>query len=877
MSEVEYIINNSFFIGREKEIDHFKIRLNQLNNRKILYIHGESGIGKSTLLEKFRQICKDEKVPVAKIDIQMEKGIFSILQSISKQFKNLGFKTKEYAKCCDKGIKLINKLWSDKNVPSSVIKFLASKFVSIGTTILPEIFVPGSSSLILSTVGEGVVNSLKDENIFGKSLDFITNKISTLFPVHEVMFLLNPSEELTESIVKDINNYIKRKPIVIMFDTFEMIGSLEAWIYDFVIKLEDYAIVIIAGRRDELDEVGFDRWRRLGYYSLELNIFDETDVKKYLVEKRGINDNRIVNEILKFADRSPLALATAADAFKRFGVESFTSIKTKDEVIERLISQILNEADPNIKKIIRACSVVRWFNEDILSEVIGIDNTSEIYNELKSLTFIKRHINGLSLHDKIRDYLIENLKYRSPAKYREINLKAANFYKEESKKAQSFEDRQKLTIEWLYHLMQFDKTEGVKLYLNIFAEADILHQRMFVWQLADEIKMFSLDSIDKDLQIKVLDRLGVVVSHQGKTNDAINYLEKCWDIYQNMNDKNEFTEAGILRSLGEAYRTNGKYDKAIEFFLKSLKIRQNLTLQDEDNIDKAKDAYWPWANNEEDLKTCMLDGKSKVLLAIAKTYLWQHRYDQGLKHAKEALEIAKILGDDFRIGQSYRRIADIYFKMSQFEEALDNCKKAEKLLLNTVGENDIATGWLFRKIGEIYQQIDELNKGEEYFIRAINIFKNSKTTSDLGISATLVLLCSLYSSKGIDIDELAKEAEQYDYYEQISLLKSIQGDVQFDKSQYSESYKLYAQSCLNALHYSRYLLDEIIDHIIIQINELIKSNKKKEALGLCKYLINFWRDYKDEENKARQNDIGDGEPQQQLINRIQSEIAKINQ
>ena len=552
----------------------------------------------------------------------------------------------------------------------------------------------------------------------------------------------------------------------------------------------------------------------------------------------------------------------------------------KDEATEIIISQIIKEADSNIKKILRDCSVIRWFNEDILSKVIDIDNASVTYDELKSLTFIKRHINGLSLHEKIRVYLIENLKYRSTATYREINIKAANFFKEESKKAQSLEDQQKHTIELLYHIMQFDKKEGVKLFLNLYKEADILHQRMFVWQLSDEMKIFLLNDIDKDFQIKVFNRLGVVANHQGKIDEAINYLEMCWNIHKNMCDKNEFREAGILRSLGGVYLTNGKYDKAIEFFLQSLRIRQSLFLQGEDNLEKAKAAYWPWANNEEDLKTCMLDGKSKVLLAIAKTYLWQHRYDQGLKHAKEALEIAKILGDDFRIGQSYRRIADIYFKMSQFEEALDNCKKAEKLLLNTVGEDDIATGWLFRKIGEIYQQIDELskvNKGEEYFIRAINIFKNSKTSSAIGISATLVSLCSLYYSKGIDIEEPAKEAEQYDYYEQISLLKSIQADVQFDKSQYSESYKLYAQSCLNALRYSRYLLDEIIDHIIIQINELIKSNKKKEALGLCKYLINFWRDYKDEENKSRQNDIGDGEPQKHLINRIQSEIAKINQ
>lgn len=97
------------------------------------------------------------------------------------------------------------------------------------------------------------------------------------------------------------------------------------------------------------------------------------------------------------------------------------------------------------------------------------------------------------------------------------------------------------------------------------------------------------------------------------------------------------------------------------------------------------------------------------------------------------------------------------------------------------------------------------------------------------------------------------------------------------KLQYQAAFDFYAQSCINALHHNRYLLDEIIDHIIIQINKLIKFNKKKEALELCNYLITFWRDYEDEETKARQSDIGDGELQQKLINRIQSEIVEINQ
>jgi putative ribosome biogenesis GTPase RsgA len=70
MNDVEYIRNNFFFIGREKEIARFRTSLNQLNDSTILYVHGESGIGKSSLLEKFEQICKNEEIPVAIINMQ---------------------------------------------------------------------------------------------------------------------------------------------------------------------------------------------------------------------------------------------------------------------------------------------------------------------------------------------------------------------------------------------------------------------------------------------------------------------------------------------------------------------------------------------------------------------------------------------------------------------------------------------------------------------------------------------------------------------------------------------------------------------------------------------------------------------------------------
>ncbi len=876
MRAVKTIRKNPFFIGRDKELEYFKKLIKQKVEHTILYIHGEGGIGKSLLLKEFEQLCKEKIVPVALIDERVAKGTFPILQSIHDQFKDMSIKTKEYNKGCEKYFKLLAKLHTNKDIPKSVLKFIGSGFISIGKIAISETITPGSSIPTLATLGKGVLDGPVEEGIISKGIESIADKIFNFLSPQDIRFLLNPSEELTERLVEDINSYTKRRPLVIMFDTYETIGALEDWVCEFVKSLRGATIIVIDGRREKLDNIGDDKWRRIGYSSMELDMFNETEGREYLVEKRGITDNGIVNDIMNFAERLPLAFSVAADAVERFGLSSFSNIPIKGEVIEKIISQIIKEVNLKRWKILRACAVVRSFNEDILSEVLGIECASEIYDELNSTTFVKRHVSGLTLHERIRDYLSEIFKHRSPAKYREINKKAADFYREESQKAESYEAQQRLTIEWLYHLLRANKTKGVKLFLYLSVEANKLHQRIFSWQLAEEIKMCLLDDIDNELKFKVKNGLGVVARHQGKIDEAIRYFKESWDIHQQIENRNEFRETEILRLLGEAYLSKGRYDQAIKYLSNSLKMRQDLSLKDKYYHDKARLAYWPWAKTDDELKYSILDGKSKVMLSMAKAYLWQNRTDKSLKYSKEALEIAKLLGDKFRIAQSYRMIGDICFKKGELDEAFTHCKDAERLFKKTVGQNDIATGWVLRKLGEIHQARGELNEGEKYFYKALDIFQNSKMSTNLGVAATLVSLSNLWYLKGIEIDQFAKEAEKYTYYEQLSLLRRIQGDFKFDKAQYQEAFDFYAQSCVNALYYSRYLLDEMIDKIVIQINTLINNNKLGMAIKLCNFLINYWGEYEYEEAEARQIDIGDGKTQIPLIERLQQEIVKIS-
>lgn len=877
MREVKTKLKNSFFVGRDKELEYLRKLLYQKAECTIFYIHGEGGIGKSTLLQEFEQICKEERVPVALIDERVEKGTYPILEAIHNQFNDTRIKTKEYDKGFEKYLKLLAKLRTNKNIPKSVLKFIGSGFISIGKIAISETISPGSSIPNLATLGKGVANGVGEEGIISKGIEFITDKIFNFLSPEDIRFLLNPSEELTERLAEDISRYAKRKPLVIMFDAYETIGALEDWMCEFVKSLKGATIVVIAGRRKELDNIGNDKWRRIGYSSTELDMFNKTDGREYLIKKRGITDNGLVNDIMNFAERLPLAFSVAADAVERFGLTSFSNMPIKGEVIERIISQIIKEAKPDRWKIIRECAIVRWFNEDILSEVFGVEGASEIYDELKSDTFVRRHVGGLSLHDRIRNYLSEIFKHRSPAKYREINKKAADFYMKETQKAESYETRKRLIIEWLYHLLHANKTEGVKLFLNLTVEANKLYQRIFIWQLAGEIKVCLFDDISDELKFEVKNRLGVVAHQQGEIDEAISYFKVSWEILQKIEKRNEFREAGILRLLGEAYHSKGRYDQAIEYLSNSYKIRQDLSLKDKDYHDKAKLAYWPWAKTDDELKYCILDGKSKVLLTIAKTYLCQNRTDHALKYSQEALEIARLQRNEFRIAQNYRTIGDVRFKKGEYDEALTHCKEAEKLFKKTVGKNDIATGWILRKIGEIHQKRGELNEGEKYFYQALDIFQNSKTSLDLGVAATLVSLCNLCYLKGIEFDQLAKEAERYTYYEQMSLLRRIQGDVKFDKAQYKEAFDFYAESCINALYHNRYLLDEMIDEIVIKIDTLINNNKLETVINLCNFLINFWREYEDEETEARQINISEGKTQIPLIVRLQKQLNKITQ
>src|SRR3990172_5764200 len=77
---------------------------------------------------------------------------------------------------------------------------------------------------------------------------------------------------------------------------------------------------------------------------------------------------------------------------------------------------------------LEAAAAVRWFNKEILRAVTGLDDVNVMYDELRRFPFVRPRIEGLALHDAVREILDENLRVHDPERRRELHEKAVGYY-----------------------------------------------------------------------------------------------------------------------------------------------------------------------------------------------------------------------------------------------------------------------------------------------------------------------------------------------------------------------------------------------------------------------------------------------------------------
>ncbi|HNS02512.1 MAG TPA: hypothetical protein PKM78_09045, partial [Anaerolineae bacterium] len=103
----------------------------------------------------------------------------------------------------------------------------------------------------------------------------------------------------------------------------------------------------------------------------------------------------------------------------------------RDFVASKLLERILREEKTaEVQAFLERGVVARWFDPETVSVTLEVSlaDARTIYDKLRRHSFVERHPYGLKFHDKIRELLLERLKFTSQSEYDRLTRRLMTYY-----------------------------------------------------------------------------------------------------------------------------------------------------------------------------------------------------------------------------------------------------------------------------------------------------------------------------------------------------------------------------------------------------------------------------------------------------------------
>jgi hypothetical protein len=132
--------------------------------------------------------------------------------------------------------------------------------------------------------------------------------------------------------------------------------------------------------------------------------------------------------VCQFTHGHPLALSLVVDAFaQRMG--GHFQPEAAPDIIKTLLEQFAQKApSPAHRAALETCALVRLLTEPLLAALLETPNAHELFEWLRSLSFIEAERYGLFPHDLAREALTADLRWRNPDWYNELHQRARAYY-----------------------------------------------------------------------------------------------------------------------------------------------------------------------------------------------------------------------------------------------------------------------------------------------------------------------------------------------------------------------------------------------------------------------------------------------------------------
>ncbi len=257
-------------------------------------------------------------------------------------------------------------------------------------------------------------------------------------------------------------------------------------------------------------------------------------------------------------------------------------------------------------------------------------------------------------------------------------------------------------------------------------------------------------------------------------NESLIYLNKIEDSFLLLNK-----DSDILLNLGECELEFGNFDKALDYFNKSLIIQ----------IKK---------NGEFNNKVALTYNEIGVVLRE------KGEYEKSMDYHNKSLKICStIFGDDhFEVGESYANIGSVFFSKGEFESALDYNIKSLNIYIKQYGHTHSTISTIYNNIGIVIDAEGDYDKAIYYYNKSIDIALLLFGSIDSGSARIYHNLGLTYSKMG-DFDKSLEFLNksmvfQMDHMEQnhvdLAGTYSSLGRVWIDKEDYEKALYYYNKS-----------------------------------------------------------------------------------
>lgn len=405
-----------FIVGRQEEVDRFDQFLAGQTDYRLLNIYGPGGIGKTVVGQKLLDHATSKQTPMSSVDgnrpdLTSDRLLYGFMEGLlqTEAGEKLEDTFRPFSQAFS-GYVVVNQLLQQGGGIQSLFD------------VVGNVKDPASFAALLNSLGGAVTEEVK-------------SKVSNRFALER--YLRSIERTLTANFLEGLTAGMEtvKHPIALLIDTYEEMEGLDDWVCRTLVAGLPAAVRLVILGRNQLHKVNFD-WNEYEttVYTMPLPELGEAEAKAYL-RHFGLTDPVALDQVYRYTGGYPLLLVLVRHLAREAGgwekIGALESSADRDLIATKLLERILREERvAEVQAFLEKGVVARWFDPETISTILEVNLTDarQIYEKLRRHSFVERHANGLKFHDKIRELLLDRLKFTSEAEYNRLSQRLLHYY-----------------------------------------------------------------------------------------------------------------------------------------------------------------------------------------------------------------------------------------------------------------------------------------------------------------------------------------------------------------------------------------------------------------------------------------------------------------